>query len=63
MRLSDVTPTRTDTILDLSQKAEKGMRYLEREGVYVLLSMRELGNEYAIKAICLLILLCCACDL
>jgi hypothetical protein len=36
------------------------MRYLEREGVYVL---RELGNEYAIKAICLLILLCCACDL
>jgi hypothetical protein len=39
------------------------MRYLEREGVYVLLSMRELGNEYAIKAICLLILLCCACDL
>lgn len=33
------------------------------EGVYILLSMRELGNEYAKKAICLLILLCCACDL
>lgn len=39
------------------------MRCLAHRRVYILLSMRELGNEYAIKAICLLILLCCACDL
>jgi len=56
---------RTDTTLDLSQKAKKGMLLQLAPGVYILCERHSFGNQYGIKTQVLACLLAClrACPL
>ncbi len=47
--VSDIKLIRTDTTLDLSQKAEKGMLTRKAAGVYILRERHSFGNQYGFK--------------
>ncbi len=49
----------SDTTLDLSQKAEKGMLVQTAPGVYILCERHSFGNQYGIKTQVLACLLAC----